>query len=112
MEITELQQSITKANQAVENAQAAYDKVLAKVTELETAYTLRYERNNPAADVVDVDQYLQVALKTHYENLALEKQNLALEKQNLARKEANLAQAQEKELLILRERKGMIFIQH
>ena len=97
MEIpTELQQSITKANQAVEKAQAGYDKTLARVSVLETEYTRVYLQKNPTASVVDVDQYLMTSLKAKYEDLAMEKQNLAMEKQSLARKE---------ELLPLNERK-------
>lgn len=80
----ELQQSITKANQAVGKAQSDYDNKLAKVTNLESLYTKHFEQNNPTASGVEIDKYLKAALKNDYENLALEKQNLARKEDILA----------------------------
>lgn len=61
---------ITRANQAVEKAQSDYDKMLAKVTNLVDEYTKYFTQNNPTASVFEIDQYLQAALKNHYESLA------------------------------------------
>ena len=71
MEIpTELQQSITKANQAVEKAQSDYDNMLARVSNLESEYTKAFKQKHPTASFVDTDQYLKTTLKVDYENLA------------------------------------------
>jgi len=81
MEIpTELQQSITKATQAVEKAQSDYDNMLAKVSNLETAYANDFTIKNQTASLFDIDQYLKTALKFDYENLARKEENLAREK--------------------------------
>lgn len=68
MEISaELQQSITKANQAVENAQSGYENMLARVIALKAEYAKAFIHKNPTASLVDTDQYLKTALKIDYE---------------------------------------------
>jgi len=53
MEIpTELQQSITKANQAVVNAQSDYVNMLANVRNLEAEYTKAFKQKNPTASIL------------------------------------------------------------
>ena len=74
---TELRQSITKANQAVEKAQSDYDNMLTRVSNLEAEYTKDFQQKNPNASFVDTDQYLKTTLKFDYQNLARKEQNLA-----------------------------------
>jgi hypothetical protein len=65
MEIpTELQQSLSKANQAVEKAQSDYDNMLVKVSNLEAEYTKAFIQINQTVSFVDIDQYLKTTLKT------------------------------------------------
>ncbi|KAI8900776.1 hypothetical protein BC833DRAFT_580484 [Globomyces pollinis-pini] len=78
---TELEQSIAKANQAVEKAQSDYDNKLASVSYLDDEYTKDFIQKNPNATAVEIDQYLKKALKIDYESLARKRQKLALEKQ-------------------------------